>query len=140
MVLKIAANIAMGVFLLGFANVQAAPQAPGTQSWYQNRQSFYQGPEWHMRIFDRVRQDLNHVQDVTFHHKDQYRITQTEDQLTDLQSKLASGGYNQPELDNVIASLTTVVADNRLTPEDRHMLTDDLARLRDYRMNHANWH
>jgi hypothetical protein len=33
-----------------------------------------------------------------------------------------------------------VVADNRLAPRDRDMLSDDMKRLRDYREHHEGWH
>ena len=59
--------------------------------------------------------------------------------LTDLQSKLAAGRYDEPELDSVIGALGKVVADNRLAPRDRDILTDDLSCLRDYRDHHENW-
>ncbi len=140
MLLKSIGVIAIGVFVLGMTNIQAAPQAPDDHGWYQNRDSFYRAEGWRMRFFDRIREDLNRVQDVTFHQKDQDRIVQTENQLTDLQIELGAKTYNQPELDAVIGSLTAVVADNRLSPRDRDMLSDDLSRLRDYRFNHDNWH
>ncbi len=142
MVMNIAKSFAVGVFLFGTANIQAAPQAPDRDDpgWYQSRDSFYRAEGWRMRLFDRVKEDLDRVQDVTFHHKDEHRIARTEEQLSDLQSKLAAGRFDRPEVDAVIGSLTTVVADNRLAPRDRDMLSDDLSRLRDYRDHHGDWH
>lgn len=142
MVLKIANSIATAVLLFGVANIQAAPQAPDRddQGWYQSRDSFYREQGWRMRFFDRVREDLNRVQDVDFRGKDQLRIARTKDQLSDLQTRLAAGRYDEPELDAVIGSLNKVVSDNRLSPRDRDMLRDDLAHMRDYRANHQNWH
>ena len=52
-----------------------------------------------MRLFDRFRQDLNHVQEVAFSGGDQYRIVRTKEQLEELQSKLADHRYDSPELD-----------------------------------------
>jgi hypothetical protein len=43
----------------------------------------------------------------------EYRIVRTKEQVAELQSKMAEGKYDQPELDDVIASLGKVVADNR---------------------------
>jgi hypothetical protein len=52
---------------------------------------------------------------------------------------MVAGQYDQPELDEVIAALQRVVADNRLTPRDRDILTDDLNRMREYREHHEDW-
>ena len=93
-----------------------------------------------MRLFDRVREDLNRVQTVAFTGNDEYRIVRTKEELTDLQSKTVAGKYDQPELDSVIGALGKVVADNRLSARDRDMLTDDLTRLRDYREHHEGSH
>ncbi|HTA43141.1 MAG TPA: hypothetical protein VK789_11880 [Bryobacteraceae bacterium] len=143
MVLKIARSLAVGVFLFGIANIQAAPQDRDhdrdDRGWYQNRDSFYHGEGWKMRLFDRVRDDLNRVQEVDFNGRDQYRIERTKQELNELQGKLASQRYDQPELDDVIGALNGVVAANQLSPRDRDMLNDDLARLREYREHHEDW-
>jgi hypothetical protein len=68
--------------------------------------------------------------------RDEFRIARTKEELSELQSKLAAGRYDQPELDNVIAGLQRVVSDNRLSPRDRDMLNDDLNRMRDFRARH----
>lgn len=141
MLLKIARSMAVGAFLFGVANIQAAPQdrAPGDQGWYQSRDSFYHGEGWRMRIFDRIRDDLSRVQQVDFNGRDQFRIDRTKQELNELQGKLASHRYDQPQLDDVIGSLNRVVAANQLSPRDRDMLNDDLARLREYREHHEDW-
>ena len=54
--------------------------------------------------------------------------------------KMAEGRYDQPELDDVIAGLGRVVADNRLSVRDRDILNEDLNRVRDYREHHENRH
>lgn len=135
MFVKIAQSLALGAMLLSIPAVQAAPQ----DHWYQERESFYHGEGWHMRLFDRVRDDLDRVQQTDFNGRDQFRIARTKDELNDLQSKLASHRYDQPQLDQVIGSLNRIVASNRLSPRDRDMLNDDLAHLRDYREHHADW-
>jgi len=93
-----------------------------------------------MRLFERVRLDLDHVQTAAFAGADEYRIVRTKEQVGELQGKLAEGRYDQPELDEVIAGLERVVADNRLTARDYDMLNDDLNRVRDYRAHHEDWH
>jgi hypothetical protein len=132
---------AAAILILGVNSRPAAAQErdrddPG---WYQNRDSFYHG-DWRMKMFDRVRDDLDHVQASAFAGGDQYRIAHTKEQLTSLQGKMIAGTFDQPELDEVIGSLTRVVADNHLSTRERDILTDDLNRLRDYRVHHADWH
>ena len=135
-------KVSAGALLLfGLASIQAAPQTrdrddPG---WYQSRDTFYKEQGWRMRFFDRVREDLNRVQSKSFSQGDEYRIEQTKQELTDLQSKLGAGKYDEPELDSVIGALGKVVADNRLVTRDREVLNDDLSRMRDYRDHHDNW-
>jgi hypothetical protein len=59
--------------------------------------------------------------------------------LDELQQKLASGYYDERELDQTMASLQAVVQGNRLAPRDRAMLTDDLRRMRDFRVRHDQY-
>lgn len=143
MLIKMAGTVAAGVLMLGIANIQAAPQDRDhdrdDRGFYQNRDSFYHGEGWKMRVFDRVRDDLTRVQQVDFNGRDQLRIDRTKQELNELQSKLASHRYDQPELDEVIGALNRVVAANQLAPRDRDMLNDDLARLREYREHHEDW-
>ena len=127
----------IGAFLFGLTGLQAAPQRDrDDEGWYRTRDSFYHGENWRMRLFERVREDLNRVQTVAFPGNDEYRIVKTKEELTDLQSKVTAGKYDEPELDSVIGALGKVVADNRLSTRDREMLNDDLTRLRDYREHH----
>lgn len=129
--------VSAGLLLFGVTmSVQAAPQV---STWYQERETFFHGPDWRMHLFDRVRDDLNHVQETAFRGGDVYRVVKTKEELNDLQGKLAAHQYDQPQLDEVISGVQRVVADNRLSPRDRDMLNDDLSRLRDYRANHENW-
>lgn len=140
MVLKIAHSLAIGALLFTFTNTHALAQDHEDHGWYQQRDTFYHGEGWHMRLFDRVRDDLNRVQQVDFNGRDQFRIARTKDELNDLQGKLASHRYDQPQLDEVIGSMNRIVASNRLPPRDREMLNDDLMHLRDYREHHRDWH
>ena len=130
-----------GLLMLSWAAGTAAAQSNrDDESWYRTRDSYFTGNDWKMRLFERVRLDLDHVQTVAFAGTDEYRIVRTKEQVGELQGKLAEGRYDQPELDEVIAGLERVVADNRLTARDYDMLNDDLNRVRDYRAHHEDWH
>lgn len=107
--------------------------------WYQSRDTFFHGQNWHARLFQRVREDLDRVQTSSFRGSDEFRIDRTRQELNELQTKMAAGRYDQPELDEVIGALTRVVDSNRLSARDRDMLNDDLNRMRDYREHHENW-
>jgi hypothetical protein len=108
--------------------------------WHDERRGFGRGDEWRRRIFERVRQDLEHVQSETFPvGGDQYRLGQARRELDELQNKLVAGRYDERELDDVIRALRNVVRDNRLAPRDRDVLSDDLDRLRDFRARHESY-
>lgn len=129
-----------GLVLFSLSAVQAAPLYTDDNAWRQAREEYFSGDSWRAHMFDRIRIDLDHVQQLVFGQADEDRIANTKQQVTELQSKLSAGKYDQPELDDVIASLEKVVADNRLTARDRDMLADDQSRVRDYRADHENWH
>jgi hypothetical protein len=129
-----------GMLLFSLSAIRAAPQYTDDNAWHQTRDQYFNGDSWRARMFERIRTDLDHIQQLAFGQDDQDRIANTKQQVTDLQSKLSAGRYDQPELDDVIASLEKVVADNRLSARDRDMLADDLSRVRDYRADHENWH
>jgi hypothetical protein len=126
-------------FALAAGNA-AAQTYHDDDNWHHARESYFTGDNWRMHLFERVRADLDHVQTDAFAGSDQYRIVQTKQQVAELQAKLTEGKYDQPELDEVIAGLQRVIADNRLTARDRDMLNDDMARVRDYRAHHEDWH
>ena len=108
-------------------------------SWYRARETFFHGPQWRARMFQRIREDLDRIETTTFRGRDEFRIAQTREDLNDMQQKLAENRYDQPELDRTIAGLQRIVDSNRLTPRDRDMIADDLSRLRDYREHHDTW-
>jgi hypothetical protein len=108
-------------------------------SYHHDRDDAFRG-EWRGHLFERVRADLDHVQTVTFpFSRDEYRLTRTKQELNELQDKLANRQYDERELDEVISALSRVVSDNRLSPRDRDILSDDLNRLREYREHHEGW-
>ncbi len=95
---------------------------------------------WRGRMFERVRDDLAHVQSVTFPFSaDQYRLNRVKQELNELQAKLAENRYDQPELDDVISAMQRVVTDNHLSGRDRDLLNDDLNRLRAFREHHDGY-
>ncbi len=108
--------------------------------WYQQRGAFFQEQHWRGHLFQRVREDLDRMKGTTFPVSgDEFRIVRTEHELNELQSKMAAGQYDEHELDDVISAMQRVVDSNKLSSRDRDMLSDDLARMRDYREHHDSW-
>ena len=108
--------------------------------YHRDRDEWYRGQNWRGQLFERVRQDLDHVQLATFPSGgDQFRLANTRQELDELQSKLAAGRYDERELDDVIRALQRVVQDNRMPARDRDVLADDLNRLRDFRARHDSY-
>ncbi len=107
-------------------------------AYYRDREQEFRG-DWHARLFERVRDDLEHVQTVAFPpDRDEFRLAQTMRDLSELQASWRSGNYEPRRLDMVIDALSRVVADNRLTGREHDILADDMARLRDFR-DHRGW-
>ena len=95
----------------------------------QDNDRFYRG-----RLFERVRTDLDRIEDKTFPFTgDRARLMRTKQELNELQSKLDAGRYDEREANEVIDALQAVVTENRMRPRDRDILTDDLSRLREFR-------
>jgi len=108
--------------------------------YHRDRDDWYRGQNWRGQLFQRVREDLDHVRLATFPSGgDQFRLASTRQELDELQSKLAAGRYDERELDDVIGALQRVVQDNRMTARDRDVLADDLNRLRDFHARHDSY-
>jgi hypothetical protein len=106
----------------------------GPDGWRREREEWFRRDNWRDKLFDRVRQDIEHVQSVTFPvGGDQYRLARTKEELNELQGQMASGRWDRRELDDVVNALTKVLEDNRLRRDDREVLSDDLSRLRELR-------
>lgn len=99
----------------------------------------YRGREWQMPLFERVRKDLGQAKVGALREADRGRIDHTVLELTEMQGDLSENWRNQHEFDDVLVSLRKVVAQNRLSPQDRGTLSDDLARMRTWRANKAAW-
>jgi len=111
-----------------------APGGRDLDAFYREREEFYRGPNWRGRLFYRVRQDVEHVQAVTFPiGGDQFRLARTIQELDELQNQWGSGRYDERQLEDVVRALQRVLEDNRLSPRDRNLLTDDLERMRGLR-------
>src|ERR1700730_2739820 len=82
--------------------------------YHRDRDEGFRAPDFRQRFFQRIREDLYHVQSVTFPASgDQYRISRTLQELDELQDKLARGYYDERELNEVIGAMQRVVEDNR---------------------------
>jgi hypothetical protein len=102
--------------------------------YHRERDEAFRRENWRDRFFERVREDIDHAQSVSFPFgNDQYRLAKTKQELNELQAGMASGRYDERDLDDVIGALARVVQDNRLGSRDREILTDDLNRLREFR-------
>lgn len=125
----------------GAGNTRGGLNAPyNRDDYYRNRDAWYRGQNWRGQLFQKVREDVDYVQSVTFPGGgDQFRLARTRQELDELQGKLAAGRYDQQELDEVVQALQRVVRDNRLSRRDREVLADDLNRLRDFRERHEEY-
>jgi hypothetical protein len=106
----------------------------------QGRDRVFQGQDWHRNLFQRVREDVEHLQQTTFPFTgDQSRLSRTVFELNELQGKFSQGRYDEHELGDVMDSLASVLQNNRLSDRDRGMLADDLSRMREFREHHDEW-
>ena len=128
-------------FLLSSMAPTLAAQDRDRDSYYHERDTYFHGEQWHARLFDRVRSDLEHVRSTTWPSGggDEYRLDRTMTELADLQSKLANHVYDETQLDDVIRALGRVASFNRMSAQDRNILNDDVARMREFRDHHEDW-
>ncbi len=106
----------------------------------QTRDRFFQGEGWKRNLFQRVREDVEHVEHSTIPFTgDRARLSRTITELNELQSKLTQGQYDERQVGDVIGALRAVVDENRLAPGDRDALQDDLNRLREFRERHEEY-
>ncbi len=126
----IKASVLTGLALFG---TTVFAQNRDDDRFYQNRDEGY----WRGHLFQRVREDLDHIQQVTPKISiDEYRLVETKRDLNDMQGKFDSGRYDEPALDRTIAAVERVANDNSLAPRDRTLLQEDVRRLRDFREHH----
>ena len=129
-----------GLMLFGLTASMQAQRPRDDDSYHRDRDDYFRGDQWRARMFDRIRDDLNHVQTTWFSGGgDQYRLDRAKQELNELQTSMAEHRYNERALDDVVAAMQRVVNDNRLSDRDRSILNDDLARLRQFRERHDEW-
>jgi hypothetical protein len=125
------------VLTLAFATSMAFAQ---DQDWYHDREARYQGDQWRGQIFADVRSDLDHIWSARgASEKENTRLDKTKGELTTMQADLDQGRFDNGLLNDVIDSIKKSADDQRLSPRDREVLSDDLARLHDYQVNHNHW-
>ena len=128
-------NITAGLVLAAFVTLSGA-----AQDWYADRDARYQGEQWHAQVFTQVRSDLDHVWSARgASEKENTRLDRTKEELTELQAKLDRGQFDNGTLNDVIDSIRKSSNDQRLSPRDRAVLSDDVARLKDYQDNYKHW-
>lgn len=129
-----------GLMLFGLTASMQAQRPRDDDSYHRDRDDYFRGDQWRARMFDHIRDDLNHVQTTWFSGGgDQYRIDRAKQELNELQTSMAEHRYNERALDDVVNAMQRVVSDNRLSDRDRSILNDDLARLRQFRAHHDEW-
>ena len=128
-------NITVGLLLAAFVTLSGA-----AQDWYTDRDARYQGEQWRSQVFIQVRSDLDHIWSAQgASEKENTRLDRTKEELTELQAKLDRGQFDNGTLNDVIDSIRKSSNDQRLAPRDRAVLSDDVARLKDYQDNYKHW-
>ena len=108
--------------------------------WYHDREGRYQGDQWRGQVFAQVRSDLDHIWSAqNASEKENTRLERTKEELTKMQADLDQGRFDNGLLNDVIDSIKKSSDDQRLSPRDRAVLSDDLTRLHDYQVNHNHW-
>ena len=110
------------------------------QDWYQQRVERFHGDEWRPQIFNYVRTDLEHVwSSYGAADREQARLDKTKEELYKMQTDLEQGRVDNGILNDVIDSLRKSSNDDRLSPQDREVIADDLIRLKDFQRDPAAW-
>jgi hypothetical protein len=88
-----------------------------------------------------VRTDLEHVWSaVRASDQEHRRLEKTKEELTQMQSDLDHGRWDNGILNDVIDSIRKSSNDDRLAPRDRTVLADDLVRLKEFQDQHNRRH
>jgi hypothetical protein len=128
-------SITAGLILAAFVAFSAAGQ-----DWYHDRDERYRDQRWRSQVFTQVRYDLDHIWSAErASEKENTRLEKTKQELMELQAKLDEGRFDNGTLNDVIDSIRKSANDERLSPRDRSVLSDDLDRLKDYQNNHNHW-
>lgn len=127
--IMIAVLILAAVTSIGFA-----------QDWHHDRDEHYRGDEWRAHVFSYVREDLEHIRSARHaSEKENARLDRTRNELGKMQDDLDQGRFDNGLLNDVIDSLRKSANDQRLSPRDRDVLSDDVNRLHEYQLHHNHW-
>lgn len=122
------------IFLAAAVLAALAPCAPA-QFERENRYS----PSDVSAMVDRVHDDLNHAYGVWhFSDADRDRLNHAEKELREFAEHWSKARFDKGNLDDAISAIQHVLDNNRMPPQDRDALSDDVARLR--RMRDAYEH
>lgn len=128
-------TITAALILAGFVTTTAF-----AQDWYHDREARYQGEQWKPQLFNEVRTDLDHVWSARgASEKENARLDKTKGELAVLQSKLDHNQIDNGKLNDVIDSIRKSSNDERLSPQDRSVLADDVYRLKEYQQDYKHW-
>ncbi len=128
-------TITAGVLVAALAFSAAA------QDWYHDREERFRGEEWRPHIFMHVKTDLEHVWSaVRASDQERRRLEKTKEELTQMQTDLDHGRWDNGILNDVIDSIRKSSNDDRLAPRDRSVLADDLVRLKEFQDQHNRRH
>ena len=128
------------LMLFGLTASMQAQRPRDDDTYHRDRDDYFRGDQWRARMFERMRDDLNHVQTTWFSTSgDEYRLARAKQELNELQGALADHRYDERAVDDVVNAFQRVVSDNRLSDRDRAILNDDLSRLRQFRERHNDW-
>jgi hypothetical protein len=128
-------NLTAALTLAGLLTLSA-----GAQDWYHDRDQRFQGQQWKAQVFTEVLTDLDHVWSArNASEKENARLEKTKEELTKMQGDLDQGRFDNGILNDVIDSIRKSADDQRLAPRDRAVLSDDVARLKQYQDNYKHW-
>jgi uncharacterized coiled-coil DUF342 family protein len=131
------AGLILTASLFTVASAQITSQV---EDWYHQREARYSGNQWRSQLFLQVRTDLEHIGSAqNASEKENNRLTTTKEELTKMQADLDQNRYDNGILNDVIDSMQKSANDQRLSPRDRAVISDDLARLHEYQNNPSQW-
>ena len=117
--------------------IAALAFSAAAQDWYHDREERFRGEGWRKSIFLHVRTDLEHTWSVArASDKERTRIERTKQELTQMQTDLDQGRWDNGILNDVIDSVRKSANDDRLAQRDRAVLADDVVRLKQFQDQH----
>jgi hypothetical protein len=110
------------------------------QDWYHEREQVFARNDWRPQLFTQVRSDLDHIYSAQFaSNHENHRIEQTKERLTRLQDDMDHGRDDNNLLNDVVNEMENTAKDERLSPRDRQVVADDVARLHEFQRSPV-WH